>query len=212
MSAPKVSGRRFVFGFVAFLAIMVVGAITLWYVRKDPHGPILAEIALGEDSVMLRQGYEERGYVHLMRVDSDGEARWSEALYGIEADPALTVAGERILVRAREARGHAELHAFDLDGAFAWRGGRNRHESPEGNPAFTEHPLWLAESTVFYVHASDPVEVVVLDLDTGEEQGRVDFPSGEGDRSAQVEGDGLRIDPGDGTTRFVSHAGEVETR
>ena len=96
MSTPVVSGRRFVFGFVLFLAIAVGGAITMWFMRKDPHGPVIARVALGQDAILLRQGYEERGYIHLMRVDPEGETRWSEALYGIEPDPALTVTETRV--------------------------------------------------------------------------------------------------------------------
>ena len=213
MSSPAVSGRRFVLGFVLFIALAVAGAITMWWTRKDPHGPVIARVAVEEGAVVLRQGYEERGYVHVMRVDSADETTWSEALYGLEDDPALTVAGDRVLVRAREARGHAELHAFDLDeGTFAWRGGRNRHEAPEGNPTFSEHPLWVAGEVVFYVHASDPRELIVLDLDSGEERARVELPAGEGERSASIVDGGLAIASGDGVRRIVDPSGNVEER
>lgn len=208
----RVSGRRVVVAFVIFIAVAVTGAISVWFMRKDPHGPVLARVELGNDVVMLRQGYEERGYVHLMRVGPDGESRWSEALYGIEEDPALTVSGERVLVRAREARGHAELHAFDLDGVFAWRGGRNRYESPEGNPPFAEHPLWIVQGSVFYVHASEPRELIVLDVESGEERARVDLPAGQGERSAELVDAGLLIETGDGVRRMVDASGEVEER
>ena len=201
-SSPAVSGQRFVLGFVAFVVVAVVGAITIWFLRKDPHGPVIAQVEHGGATYMLRQGYEERGYVHLMRVEQ-GEPVWSEALYGIEADPALTVTGNRVLVRAREARGHAELHAFDLDGEFVWRGGRNQHESPEGNPAFCDHPLWVRDGVVFYVHASGPREVIVLDLESGEERARVEIPAGEGPRSAAIIEGGLEIDGGDGVRSIV---------
>lgn len=213
MSTPAVSGRRFVIAFVIFIALAVGGAISMWFLRKDPHGPIEARVPVGEDTIMLRHGYEERGYVHLMRVGPDDETRWSEALYGIEDDPALTLAGEHVLVRAREARGHAELHAFDAAyGTFAWRGGRNRFESPDGNPTFAEHPLWLQDGNVFYVHASDPREVIVLDVASGEERARVELPAGEGERSAELVEGGLQIDTGDGVRRLVDASGHVEVR
>lgn len=204
----RVSGRALGCGFAALVLAAAAGALLTWYLRKDPHGPILDVAPLGDDLAMLRRGYAQQGYVHLLRWDPDASRIvWSEPLFGVEPDPALTVGEDAVLVRAREARGHAEVHAFALDGTFRWRGGRARQEAPDGNPPFAPHPLMLVGGVVFVPHASDPVEVVLLEADDGAEIARVELPAGEGGRALAAFGGGVVLTSGDGVLRAVDATG-----
>ena len=137
-STSRMPGKIVALGFGVIMALVFIAALVTWYLRKDPHGSILAQAPLdGRDLILLRRGYEERGYIHLVRWNLEEERKiWSEALFGVEEDPALTISENVILVRAREARGHAEIHAFDHQGNFLWRAARSTYEKPQGNSRF----------------------------------------------------------------------------
>ncbi len=208
--SPRFSGRAVGCGFALLLVLAAGGAILTWHLRKDPHGPILAVAPLGQDLAVLRRGYAERGYVHLLRWAPDTRRPlWSEPLFGVEPAPALTVSDDTILLRAREARGHGEVHAFDGEGGFRWRGGRARQEAPDGNPAFSAHPLALVGGVVFVPHASDPVEVVLLTVADGAEAARVELPAGEAERALIPFGDGIVLTSGDEVLRAIDRRGAL---
>ncbi|MEM9074494.1 MAG: hypothetical protein AAGE52_38725 [Myxococcota bacterium] len=207
----RVSGKLVGCGLPLVLLAIATTAVVTWFVRKDPHGPILDVVPIEDDLMVLRRGYAERGYVHLVRYDPDTrEQVWSEALYGIDDEPALTVVDDRVLLRAREARGHAEVHVFSGAGEFQWRGARAQTEAPEGNPAFSRRPLWVDGETVFVAHVHDKAEVIVLSLADGSETARAEMPTGSGSRSAALYDGGLAIAGGDGMLRHVSATGEVK--
>ncbi|MCB9600029.1 MAG: hypothetical protein H6724_03785 [Sandaracinus sp.] len=209
----RVRGPLVVLG-LAVLILGVVGfAFTMWWSKREPRGPIMAAAPIGEgDVALLRRGFEERGYVHLV-VEDGPRQRWSEALFGVPESPSITRFGDHVVLRAREARGHVEVHAFDhATGEFRWRGGRGTHETPEENPqgvpAFAERSLFAVGETLFVVVGGPSPEVITLSR-TGEELGRVELPGGEGARAAMPTGDALAIATGDGTLRVVARDGSV---
>ncbi|MBX3251786.1 MAG: PQQ-binding-like beta-propeller repeat protein [Myxococcales bacterium] len=183
----RVRGRFVVIGLIALVASVATFALTMWFGGREPRGPIQAMRPLGGGEVaLLRRGFEERGYTHLVVWSIERGQHWSEALFGVPEHPSLTHVrqGEVDLValRAREARGHVEIHAFDRrTGRFAWRGGRATHENPTehpgGLPAFAERSLLVGDGVLFVVHGGDAVEVVILGLEDGEERARVELPA-----------------------------------
>lgn len=214
MPAPqRVRGPLVVLG-LSVLILSVVGfAFGMWWSKREPRGPILAAAPIGEGRVaMLRRGFEERGYVHLV-VEEGSRQLWSEALFGVPEAPSITRFGDHVVLRAREARGHVEVHAFDArTGEFRWRGARGTHETPtenpQGLPPFAEHALFATTERLYVVHGGVSAEVVVLDRE-GEERGRVELPPGDGPRRAGLFGDELLIEGGDGILRRVDERGAL---
>lgn len=214
--APKkrVRGPFVVLG-LAIVILSVFGfAFGMWWSQREPRGPILAAAALGNgDVALLRRGFEERGYVHLT-VEHGGTQRWSEALFGVPEDPSITRFGDHVVLRAREARGHVEIHAFEVStGKFGWRGGRatreNARENPSGLPAFATQSLLPAGDRLFVLHGGPRPEVVVLDGE-GTELGRVELEGADsGERRAAVFGEVLLIATGDGRLREVDGTAQV---
>ena len=235
--APKkrVRGPFVVLG-LAIVILSVFGfAFGMWWSQREPRGPILAAAALGNGEVaLLRRGFEERGYVHLT-VEHGDTQRWSEALFGVPEDPSITRFGDHVVLRAREARGHVEIHAFEVQtGKFGWRGGRatreNARENPSGLPAFAAQSLLPVGDRLFVLHGGARPEVVVLDGE-GTELGRVELdgamgsagsaadPMGSagsaadgserGDRRAAIFGEVLLIATGDGRLREVDGTAQV---
>lgn len=208
--APKkrVRGPFVVLG-LAIVILSVFGfAFGMWWSQREPRGPILAAAALGNgDVALLRRGFEERGYVHLT-VEHGDTQRWSEALFGVPEDPSITRFGDHVVLRAREARGHVEIHAFEVStGKFGWRGGRatreNARENPSGLPAFAAQSLLAVGDRLFVLHGGPRPEVVVLDGE-GTELGRVELEGADsGERRAAVFGEVLLIATGDGRLREV---------
>jgi hypothetical protein len=217
--APKkrVRGPFVVLG-LAIVILSVFGfAFGMWWSQREPRGPILAAAALGNgDVALLRRGFEERGYVHLT-VEHGGTQRWSEALFGVPEDPSITRFGDHVVLRAREARGHVEIHAFEVStGKFGWRGGRatreNARENPSGLPAFATQSLLPAGDRLFVLHGGPRPEVVVLDGE-GTELGRVELEGSIG--SAGSAADGATRSAGsaaDGATRSAGSAADGATR
>jgi hypothetical protein len=214
--APKkrVRGPFVVLGLATVILSVFGFAFGMWWSQREPRGPILAAAALGNgDVALLRRGFEERGYVHLT-VEHGDTQRWSEALFGVPEDPSITRFGDHVVLRAREARGHVEIHAFEVStGKFGWRGGRatreNATENPSGLPAFATHSLLLAGDRLFVLHGGPRPEVVVLDGE-GTELGRVELEGSEsGERRAAIFGEVLLIATGDGRLREVDSDGQV---
>lgn len=212
-ASKRVRGPLVVLGLAALILSVVGFAFGMWWSKREPRGPILAAAAIGDgDVALLRRGFEERGYVHLV-VEEGPRQRWSEALFGVPDAPSITRFGDHVVLRAREARGHVEIHAFDVrTGEFRWRGARGTRETPtenpQGLPPFAEQSLFATEAHLFVVHGGPNAEVVVLER-AGEERGRVELPSGDGARRAALFGDELLIEGGDGTLRAVDDAGAL---
>jgi hypothetical protein len=126
----------------------------------------------------------------------------------VPEDPSITRFGDHVVLRAREARGHVEIHAFEVStGKFGWRGGRatreNATENPSGLPAFATHSLLPAGDRLFVLHGGPRPEVVVLDGE-GTELGRVELEGADsGERRAAVFGEVVLIATGDGRLREV---------
>ena len=179
--APKkrVRGPFVVLGLATVILSVFGFAFGMWWSQREPRGPILAAAALGNGEVaLLRRGFEERGYVHLT-VEHGDTQRWSEALFGVPEDPSITRFGDHVVLRAREARGHVEIHAFEVStGKFGWRGGRatreNAQENPSGLPGFAAQSLLAVGDRLFVLHGGPRPEVVVLDGE-GTELGRVEL-------------------------------------
>ncbi len=226
-TAPRArhKGRRVAVGLVFALVAIAASLLTAWFLTREPSGPIVALVPTGDGRViLLRRGYEERGYVHLM-LSSENLMQWSEALFGVEGldtagdEPTVQVVGDRVYVRAREARGHSELHVFTLDeGRFLWRGGRPTEEAPDGLPRFGEQTLFVGDEVVWLVHGGAEYDdrapgpqVIALDLE-GEELARVSLEVGEPGQAtadAAMFGDALYVLTEDGVVHRVSSSGEV---
>ncbi len=208
----RFGGKKVAIGFSLFLIGLFSILVVLFWSNRQPRGDVHGLIALSRDEVILmREGFEERGYLHLVREHASGGQAWSEALFGTEDDAALSLAGDTILVRAREARGHAEVHAFGTDGALRWRGGRAAQEAPDGNPVFADHPLYISEGGVVFVpHATAPIEVVGIALDGGEERFRAEIPAESlpEQRALALDGESLIVQAGESHFQ-ISSSGEV---
>lgn len=209
-----VSGKRFVPG--CALALLAVVGLTFfqWFRGREPHGPIYAAVPAPDGGVvLLRQGYEERGYAHLVVRGPEG-LRWSEPLFGLQdeerREDGVLVRDGVVFLRAREARGHAQLHAFDLEqGSLLWRADPPTREGADAPPPFRGPPLHAAADVVFDLHGADPVEVMLVDAGTGAVRSRVEVPGGEGLHRAWVEGERLFVDGGTGYFNSIGVAGDV---
>ncbi len=184
-------------------------AVGLWYMGKDPKGPILTIAAIdGEQAAVLRRGFEERGYIHLVVVDREGDARWSEALFGVLDPPSVAAAGGQVFVRVSEARGNPALHAFDVEtGAFAWKADP---ADPAAEPvSFGAPSLFATEEAIWELAGQDPVVVSVFDL-AGELKRRLSItPAAEGAaHDAWVADDALVLRVGDRWSQIDSEGAE----
>ncbi len=210
-----VSGKRFVPG--CALALLAVVGLTFfqWFRGREPHGPIFAAVPAPDGgAVLVRRGYEERGYPHLVVRGPEG-LRWSEPLFGLQDGDAhredgLLVREGVVFLRAREARGHAQLHACpSLLGPRRWRAPPPPRWAPPPPPPFRGRPLHAAEDVVFDLHGADPVEVMILDAASGEVRSRVEIPGGEGVHRAWIEEERLFVDGGTGYFNSVGVGGDV---
>lgn len=212
-STPKgrVSGKIVAVGVVIGLMIGVGSAVTLWFRGRVPSGPIAAIEAIDEGRAMLlRQGFEERGYTHLVVWHADGGQRWSEALFGVQDPPAMARLGDLGLIRVTEARGNPSLHAFNLDtGEFMWRGPYPDPERVNEREPFEGDALHTIGDVAFEIIASNPIEILVVDS-SGELVGHVTLPEESGEQHAFVSGEVLLVQTGE-TWHEVSVAGELAT-
>lgn len=229
----RVRGPFVVVG-LSVLILSVFGfAFGMWWSKREPRGPILAIASIGDGRVaLLRRGFEERGYIHVV-VEEGPNQLWSEALFGVPDEPSITRFGDHVVLRAREARGHVEIHAFDrTSGVFRWRGGRgtreNATENRGGLPPFASRSLFATDAHLFVVHGGASPEVVVIDLE-GTELGRVELDaagsegvasegaSAEGanangdERGAALFDDSLVLATGDGQLRVIDAQAQVRT-
>lgn len=196
-AAKRVSGKPVAILVAAVLVIGAVTAVTLWFRGRVPSGPISTIVGIDADrAALLRQGFEERGYTHLVVWVRDGGQRWSEALFGVQSPPSLAVLDGRVLARVTEARGNPSLHAFDIEtGEFLWRG-------PYPHPERTRVPfdgptLHVAGGVAFEVIGGDPIEVLVVDS-AGALVATQTFPRGSGEVDAFVRGEQLLLNTGSG--------------
>lgn len=236
----RVRGPFVVVG-LSVLILSVFGfAFGMWWSKREPRGPILAIAPIGDGRVaLLRRGFEERGYIHVV-VEEGPKQLWSEALFGVPDAPSITRFGDHVVLRAREARGHVEIHAFDrTSGVFRWRGGRgtreNAAENRSGLPPFASRSLFATDAHLFVVHGGASPEVVVIDLE-GTELGRVELDgvapeaadadgadaegvSADGssagvnadERRAALFDDSLVLTTGDGQLRVIDAQAQVRT-
>ena len=208
---PTISGKVLapVFGLVLFG--MATFALVMFWLRKDPYGPILAVAPVDEHRAMvLRRGYEERGYIHLVLLDIEsGTQAWSEALFGVQPRAVLVVDGDEVFVRAREARGHAELHAFSVeDGEFRWRGEPPADEPPEGFPVAEAFPLIVGEDVVYDLHGSDSLRILEFGRADGETRAQLSLELAAAPVFTRLaEGDHLEIALADGSGVVVDPVG-----
>ena len=185
----RVSGRWAVIGLVGLIALALAGGLIAWWFSRDPGGPVVAMAPIDDRYVALvRRGFEERGYSHIGVWEHDGTMRWSEALFGVQMDPALTVEGDRVYVLVTEARGNPALHAFDRQtGEFAWK-----VEQTAGAQAFRGRALAVTDGAVYL--ATRDSELVVLDPSSGSVRGRVRLqPPGEAPQELRLADDRVLV-------------------
>ena len=179
-TANRFSGRVVAIGLASILAIGVTTAVTMWHLGKDPHGPIIAVAGIDADNAaVLRRGYEERGYVHLLSTNREGDVAWSGALFGLQEPEVVAVGGGRVFVRVTEARGNPSVHAFDAEtGQHAW----SLQAAREGNPITPPVPPLHARGEVLWeISDREPMIVSVIRTD-GDLIERLEFmPSSEPD-------------------------------
>ena len=155
------SGKGLAIGLLVLIAGGVAFALGMWFWGREPHGPITHIAGLDDDQVaVVRQGFEERGYTHLGVWAADGDMVWSEALFGVQDDPGLTVTDELVLVQVTEARGNPALHAFDREtGEFRWK--------VEQDPAAVDrYTLHADEEQAWFVGPDGEATVVELPAGT----------------------------------------------
>ena len=172
-TAKRFSGRVVAISLASVLALGVTTAVTLWHLGKDPHGPVIAVAGIDADNAaVLRRGYEERGYVHLLSTNREGDVRWSGALFGLQEPEVVAVGGGRVYVRVTEARGNPSLHAFDAaTGQHAWSLDSARQGNPIAPPV---PPLHARGDVVWEIADRDPMIVSVVSHD-GELIERLEF-------------------------------------
>jgi len=188
--APKKrSGKRAAIGLMALIIGGVVFALSMWFWGQEPKGPIEA-IAVVDDTqvAVLRKGFEERGYTHLGVWNAAGEMLWSEALFGLQEEPELSVTGELVLVLVTEARGNPALHAFDRQtGEFRWK----VQQPIEEEPSAWGSVLHVGESVAWLTGPGREIQVV--DLEDGEVRATATPDRPETAAYALVDGDRLQL-------------------
>ena len=174
----RARGSRVALGLFAFIGVIAVALFTAWYSLRDPHGPIYAVAPVdGERVALLRQGFQTKGHVHVGVWNSHGPI-WSAALFGMQEDRGLVVSGDLLLVRATEARGHGQLHAYDVEtGELRWRGPEVDPGEGWQGPSVVANGTQVAE---VYLVGDDQIEIGILDRDTGTELARTRFSRGSG--------------------------------
>lgn len=110
---------------VLTIASVVGFAVYRWFNTAWPDGPLLEVAAVSEDLVLeLREGEPDSGFgAHLLlRHRLDGP-EWTTKVYGVQpVAQRMLVDAEHIFVRAIDAKGNLETHAFGADsGDFAFR-------------------------------------------------------------------------------------------
>jgi len=199
-----IAGKKVVAVGCTGIVLLAAGAFAIFLNLREPYGDILAAAPVNATHVaVLREGFEERGYVHVGVWGEDG-MRWSEALFGVTADHGLVVEGDRIFARAIDARGRPQLHVFGAeDGEPLWRGPfpdlREGEREPWPGPA-----IFVSDEVVFDLHYLEPLEVIVLDPEDGSERVRVVLETADGAGDARLVDGALLVDTGAGWRRVTS--------
>ncbi len=200
------SGKPLAIGMLVLIFCGVAFALSMWFWGREPHGPI-DTIAVADDThaAVLRQGFEERGYTHLGVWTADGQMVWSEALFGVQDDPELSVTDDLVLVLVTEARGNPALHAFDREtGEFRWK-----VEQPvEGEPSAWGQSLAVGESVAWLMGPGR--EIRVVELEGGEVRATVTPEQPEEAAYVSVADDRLTLVAVGAQSTVVDARGELE--
>ncbi|MDH5491485.1 MAG: PQQ-like beta-propeller repeat protein [Myxococcales bacterium] len=164
-AAGELGGRRFALLLVGAILLVLVCVLLLFRWGRGHAGEVLELAAIDDERVVtLREGLRP-GFVRLSVEDREGHERWSELLFGVEPAIPPLVRGGRVFVRALEARGRRQTHAFDLEsGELIWRG--PALPIPGADPprrARIALPGALVE-----IHGSGPVHLLGLSWEEGE--------------------------------------------
>jgi len=201
------SGKPLAIGVLVLICGGVAFALSMWFWGREPHGPI-ETIAVVDDArvAVLRQGFEERGYTHLGVWNAAGDMIWSEALFGVQDDPELSVTSELVLLLVTEARGNPALHAFDLEtGQFRWK----VEQDPEGEPSVWGEQLQVGDSVAWLMGPGR--EIRVIDLDDGEVRATVTPEEPERAAYTSVAADRLQLVAVGASSVVVDARGELDS-
>lgn len=187
--APRRSGKPVAIGLMVLILGGVAFALSMWFWGREPKGPIEAVAAIDDGrAAVLRKGFEERGYTHVGVWNAEGQMLWSEALFGVQDEPELSVAGGLVLLMVTEARGNPALHAFDREtGEFRWK----VQQGPEAEPSAWGKVLQVGETVAWLTGPGR--EIRVIDLDDGEVRATVRPEEPETVAYTWVEGDQLQL-------------------
>jgi len=187
--APRRTGKPAAIGLMVLIVGAVAFALSMWFWGREPKGPIEAVAAIDDGrAAVLRKGFEERGYTHVGVWNAEGQMLWSEALFGVQDEPELSVTDELVLLMVTEARGNPALHAFDREtGEFRWK----VQQDPEGEPSAWGKVLQVGETVAWLTGPGR--EIRVIDLDDGEVRATVRPEEPETVAYASVDGDQLQL-------------------
>jgi len=164
----RVSGRLVAVGLSLVIAAAVTFAIARWYAERWPEGDVLFAVAVDpERALLMRRASDGEFFADMVLVDRENGPVWRTGIYGLElAGPeGVTVGDGLVTVRATDASGRPETHAFGLDdGRFAWR-----HRPGLDRPADGGLSL-VRGSTLYEVRGGTEVLVSALERATGRER------------------------------------------
>jgi len=200
------SGKPLACGMLLLILVGVSFALSMWFWGREPHGPI-ESLSVIDDTrvVVLRKGFEERGYTHLGVWTAAGDMLWSEALFGVQEDPEISVSDELVLALVTEARGNPALHAFDMEtGEFRWK----VQQEPEGEPSVWRRTLAVGDTVAWLMGPGRTVRVI--ELATGEVRATVEPEEPSDPLYVQVSGDRLQLVAVGTRSAVVDARGAVE--
>ncbi len=204
-AAGRLPGHKVVAGLVSLVLLVFAAAVALFFAGREPRGPILALGAMpGGDAMVLRRGFESRKAVHIVRYDRTGRLVWSEALFGAQEDGVPFVVGDRVVVPAREARGHPTTHVFQAsDGAFLFRGDPSPASvSPDATARYA-----TGAGRLYELFPGEPGRLAAYDLGTGARDYAVDVPRGATELAFTEASGGVLVVDGAERLAFVAATG-----
>jgi len=205
-SLKRRSGKPVAIGMLVLILGGVAFALSMWFWGREPHGPIETIAAVDDTHVaVLRKGFEERGYTHVGVWTAEGDMLWSEALFGVQDDPGLSVSDELVLVLVTEARGNPALHAFDREtGEFRWK----VEQDPAGEASSWRSALQVGETVAWLMGPGRKIQIV--DLSTGEVRATVEPEAPSDSLYEQADGDRLVLVGLGGAVGYVGTEGVLE--